>query len=285
MQKQSTNTKAVLAGLGLLAMGAIAPAAWAQQNTNESQPLPLWEASVFAGVFSTPAYLGANSRVQTPLLLPYLTYRGDTLSLDRKGGKVKAIKRGDFTLDLDAGLNFGSEAKNIEERQGMADLGTSLEVGPSAKWVLAETQGGRLGFAVAVRGSFDLNNSLAFSGVSVLPKLSFDRTSLNGWQVEASAGPVWGDKKYLANFYEVAPQYATANRPAYTARAGLLSWRSDVALSKQIGPRLRLLSALRFESAKGAANANSPLVKRSSGVSTFAGLTYSFWASDAKSTR
>lgn len=280
MQNTSTHAKALLLGF-CVAMGAAAPAVWAQSAT-DAQPLPLWEISTFAGVFSTPAYLGANSRVQTPLVLPYLTYRGETLGLDRKGGKVKAIKRGDFTLDLDAGLNFGSEAKDIEERVGMPDLGTTLEVGPSAKWVLAETLGGRLGLAVAVRGSFDLNNRLAFAGVSLLPELSFERSTKHGWQLEASAGPVWGDRKYLANFYEVAPQYAIAGRPAYEARAGLLSWRSDVALAKQIGPRLKLLSAVRFESAKGAANANSPLLKRSSGVSAFAGLTYSFWASDAR---
>jgi outer membrane scaffolding protein for murein synthesis (MipA/OmpV family) len=39
---------------------------------------------------------------------------------------------------------------------------------------------------------------------------------------------------------------------------------------------------VRLESANGAANATSPLVKRNSGVSAFVGLTYSFWVSDAK---
>lgn len=282
MQQITIGHSIKVIALGLTT-GVFVPSALAQDATHSTAP-PLWEASAFAGVFSTPAYLGANSRVQTPLALPYLVYRGDTLTLDRKGGKVKAIRRGDFALDLDAGLNFGSESKDVTERQGMPDLGTTLEVGPSAKWVLGESLGGRLGMSVALRGSFDLNDRLAFAGVSVLPKLSFDRTSASGWQIEASAGPVWGDRKHLANFYEVAPQYATTNRPAYEARAGLLSWRGDLALSKQVGPHLKLLSAVRFESAKNAANANSPLVKRSTGISTFAGLTYSFWASEAKST-
>ena len=273
-----TLARALATGL-LISAGA--PALQAQESTVPSSQ-PLWEASVFAGTFATPAYLGARSRVTTPLVLPYLTYRGETLGLDRKGGKVKAVRRGDFSLDLDAGLNFGSEAKDVPEREGMPDLGTTMEIGPSAKWVLGESLGGRLGLAIAVRGSFDLNDRLAFAGMSLLPELSFERSSPDGWQLDASVGPVWGDRKYLANFYEVAPQYATLNRPAYEAQSGLLSWRGDLALSKQVGPRLKLLSAVRIESARGAANTRSPLLQRNSGVSAFAGLTYSFWQSEAR---
>jgi len=41
-----------------------------------------------------------------------------------------------------------------------------------------------------------------------------------GWNAGLSIGPLFGNRKYHAYFYEVAPEYATPSRPAYSASGG-----------------------------------------------------------------
>jgi outer membrane scaffolding protein for murein synthesis (MipA/OmpV family) len=125
---------------------------------------------------------------------------------------------------------------------------------------------------VPVRAAFNLSDGFKYEGLTLNPQLSYERRSPEGWSYEASVGPVLADQQYQANYYQVDPEFATANRAAYKAKAGLLSWRANLGVSKTVSPQLRLLGAVRYETVNGAANQDSPLVKEKNGFSFFLGL-------------
>lgn len=263
--------------------GTNTPATSLEPSSVTSPRPALWQIYGFAGHFSQPAYPGSSSTTKKNLLLPYFVYRGENFQIDRRGAKVNTIKEENFKLDLDLGLNFGSDANDVPDREGMEELGTVLEVGPSAKLTLYRFgKEANIHLGVPIRAAFNMSEGFRYEGVAFNPQLSYERRTPSGWSYEANIGPVWGDQKYQANYYQVDPEFATASRAAYQAKAGLVSWRANLGVTKAITPQLRIFSALRYETVKGAANENSPLVKEKSGVSFFIGLNYSFWESEAR---
>ncbi|UUZ50426.1 MipA/OmpV family protein [Massilia sp. B-10] len=59
---------------------------------------------------------------------------------------------------------------------------------------------------------------------------------------------VFGNRKINQYFYEVQPQYATAERPAFDAGAlGLMLVRTGASASRLVTPDLRLFGFVRYE--------------------------------------
>ena len=258
------------------------PSSIVTTDTSPEAKPALWSIYGFVGHFSQPAYPGSSFTTQKNLVVPYFVYRGEKFQIDRRGAKVSTIKEENFKLDLDLGLNFGSDANDVPERVGMKDLGTVLEAGPSAKITLYRFNGANIHLGVPVRAAFNLSDGFKYEGLTLNPQLSYERRSPDGWSYEASVGPVLADQQYQANYYQVDPEFVTANRAAYKAKAGLLSWRANLGVTKAVTPQLRLLAAVRYETVKGAANQDSPLVKEKNGFSFFLGLNYLFWESETR---
>jgi outer membrane protein len=70
-----------------------------------------------------------------------------------------------------------------------------------------------------------------------------------------------GSERNHEYFYAVAPQYATASRPAYAARSGYAGSQFLVAVSKRY-PKYWVGGFARWDTLKGAVFADSPLVRR-----------------------
>jgi outer membrane scaffolding protein for murein synthesis (MipA/OmpV family) len=87
-----------------------------------------------------------------------------------------------------------------------------------------------------------------------------DVAGLAGWDLGLLAGPMFGSERNHEYFYSVAPQYATADRPAFDAKAGYAGSQFLISLSKRY-PRYWLGAFARWDSLKGAAFADSPLVR------------------------
>lgn len=75
------------------------------------------------------------------------------------------------------------------------------------------------------------------------------------------AGWLYGDRGYHAYFYDVAPQYATAQRTAYSARGGASGRQFTVALSRRHGD-LWMGAFFKHDDLRSAVFADSPLVQR-----------------------
>ena len=96
------------------------------------------------------------------------------------------------------------------------------------------------------------------------PKLNMDITDLPGlpdWNLGMLAGPLFGDKRQNAYYYDVAPQYATAARPTYESKPGYAGMQYLVALSKRF-PKYWVGSFIRYDNLNGAVFEDSPLVRQ-----------------------
>ncbi len=239
---------------------------------------PLWEIGVGALAVTQPAFPGAASSTSRAFALPYFVYRGEVLRADQGNVGLRAVKTPRYELDIGFSAVLGSSANDVPVRAGMRDIGTLVEFGPRLKINLGDVSKGPTGYWIElpVRGVFDLNDRLANRGASFEPQLSAEVPLPGGWRGGASVSAIFGTQKLNETFYTVTPAEALANRPAYTAQAGLLATRATFAASKRLTPDLRALGFVRLDSVAGAANSGSSLIEKTTGATLGLGLTYTF---------
>jgi outer membrane scaffolding protein for murein synthesis (MipA/OmpV family) len=261
-----------------LAAASILPGLAAAQAQPAERNQPLWEAGIGAAAFSTPAYPGADDRNNRALALPYLIYRGKVFRADQNGIGARLLN--DDRLELDVGFagSLPAHSDDVEARRGMPDLGTLVEFGPRVKYKFADLgEQGRLRFELPLRAVIEARSGLRRQGWTMEPRLVWEkRGEAARWTMEAQLGAVFGDGRINRYFYEVQPQYATAERPAYKADSGLLLVRTGVFGTYRLNPDLRLFGFVRYETYSGAANQDSPLMKRSTGTSAGLGFAWTF---------
>jgi MipA family protein len=269
-------------GLALASTGAFAHAGEAPAARVD---LPLWEIGIAAGGISQQAYPGADEQVSRTPLLPYVIYRGKVLRADDDGAGLRAIRTDGFELDVSFAGSLSSGGKSLKAREGMPRLPTLVEFGPVARWYLnGRDAADRLTFELPLRGVFEARDLRRHRGMSLEPELSLDHRVKAGWSYGVSLGLLMGDQRLGSTYYTVAPGETLPDRPAYDAKAGLIAWRLKGGLSRQLTPDLRAFAFARIDSVAGAANRDSPLVRRTTGASVGIGLTYTFKRSAARAT-
>ncbi len=277
--RQSTLT------LAALLLGSAAPG-FAQSVASPDEVKPLWELGVGALAASHPAYPGAATRTSKFIALPFAIYRGEVLRAEQSNLGLRAIKTPRYELDVGFAASIGSNAKDVPARVGMRDIGSLVEFGPRLKINLGDVSKGPTGLwlELPVRGVFDLSRRLENRGVSFEPQLSFSVPLPGGWRGGASTSVIFGSQKLNDTFYSVSASEATALRPAYTARSGLLATRATFTASKKLTPDLRVLGFVRLDSVSGGANRASSLIQKNTGAGVGLGLAYTFGRSQRTGT-
>jgi outer membrane scaffolding protein for murein synthesis (MipA/OmpV family) len=267
------------AGAVLVLLGA-GPAA-AQSAASAPASEPLWEVGAVAFGLTQQAWPGASEDVRRAIALPYVLYRGPWLRIDRGAFGVRAVKKSDFELDIGFSGSLGTRSKDAPARLGMPELGTLVEFGPRGRWNLgAAPGGGQWRLELPLRGVFDVSDRFASRGLALEPEIQWNHSGLAGWRLTASAGALLGDRQLAGTFYDVGSAYATALRPAYEAKAGLISWRLGLTASHRLTRDWRVFGFGRLDTVAGAANADSPLVSRTTGYSAGVGLQWTWMRSD-----
>jgi outer membrane scaffolding protein for murein synthesis (MipA/OmpV family) len=271
------RTPTLLALTGICLLPGLA-AAQSDRVEPVERDLPLWEAGIGAAGFSTPAYPGAEDRSNRGLVLPFFLYRGKILRADQNGVGARLLDTDKLEFDVGLAGALPAHSDDVEARRGMPDLGTLLEFGPRVKYKFADLgEYGRLRLDLPLRAVIEARGGLRRQGWTTEPRLVWEQRGEQGrWTLEAQLGAVFGDRRINRYFYEVEPQYATADRPAYRADAGLMLVRTGVGGTLRLNPDLRLFSFLRYEMYSGAANSDSPLMRKSTGVSAYVGLAWTF---------
>jgi outer membrane scaffolding protein for murein synthesis (MipA/OmpV family) len=245
----------------LLSAAALPPAAGAE-------PQPKWEAGVGATGLRLPDYRGSDESRGYLYPLPYFVYRGKFLRLDREGlrGVLVESDRVEFDLSLFGSLPVDS-SKN-RAREGMPDLDPVLEIGPKLNLTLWRDRAkeGRLDVRFALRGviATDLSHTQD-AGYVFHPHLYLDLKPafLEGkWDLSAQLGPLYGSDRYHQYYYGVAPQFATAERPAYQASAGYSGLVTGGSLTRRFR-NFWVGAFVRYDALDGAVFETSPLMKRS----------------------
>ncbi|VXB41261.1 MipA/OmpV family protein [Massilia sp. 9I] len=250
----------------------------ASAQSSPDQSLPLWEIGVGAAALSTPSYPASDERESRLLLFPNIVYRGEILRADRSGINARLFSSDRAELDVGFAGALPSDSDDVDERAGMPDLGPLLEFGPRLKVRLADLGNNRrLRAEFPLRAVIEARGGLHARGYTFEPRLAYELAGERGlWTLETNLSAVIGDRRINRHFYEVAPQYATATRPAYAADSGLLMTRLGLFGSRRLNEDVRLFGYLRFESYKGTANRDSPLHVKDSGVSGGVGVMWTF---------
>ena len=235
-------------------------------SVQAAEERPLWEIGAGVAAFSFPSYRGSDQTNNFLMPVPHFTYHGDFLKADRHGIRGSFFDSDRIDLTVSAALSPPANSDDIAARSGMPDLKASFEIGPQIDLTLwrSANRARFVKLLLPVRAAFTVEGSPKDIGWVFHPKLNMDVTDipgLAGWNLGLLAGPLFGDKRQHAYYYSVAPQYATAGRPAYEAASGYAGMQYLAALSKRF-PKYWVGAFVRYDNLSGATFENSPLVRQ-----------------------
>ena len=286
------SLRAAAAALTLSA--CLAPSAHAQETagdtagatgpTRPKEPLPLWEIGVVAIAAYQPAYPGSDQDLARARILPFGVYRGALLHADGSGIGLHAFRSPRYEWDVSGSGSFGSSANRVRVRHGMPSIGTLVEIGPALKINLGDlVERGRESrltqLEFPVRAVFDVNDGFARRGWTLEPRLVHTAWTGESFALVVAASTLFADRSLNHLYYGVDAPYATADRPAYAARGGLIATRLSASLRHRINPSLRLQYFAQLETVRGAANQASPLVRRRQDAGIGVSLLWGVWQS------
>jgi outer membrane protein len=101
------------------------------------------------------------------------------------------------------------------------------------------------------------------------------------WNLGMQAGPLYATDDYHQYFYGVDPAFATSERPAFTASGGYSGALALVSLTRRF-PRFWIGAFARYDTLKGAAFEDSPLVRRDYSVMAGFAIAWVFLESGRK---
>lgn len=247
---------------------------------------PLWELGLGMSALSFPDYRGSDESSLYAIPFPYVVYRGTFLKADRNGIRGTFFDSDRIELNVSVGASLPVKSDDNQARQGMPDLQPTVEIGPSLDLHLWRTHDRRatLDLRLPVRTAVTVQDWMHDIGWVFSPRLNLDIVDvggLAGWNMGLLAGPMVGSERNHDYFYSVAPQYATANRPAFDAKGGYAGSQFLISVSKRY-PKYWLGAFARWDSLKGAAFADSPLVRSENYFAAGVGIA---WILGESSTR
>ena len=247
------------------------------------ESLPLWEFGFGVGGLFFNDYRGARATHVYPAPVPYFIYRGEFLQADREGLHGRLFNRRYVELEISANATAPVFSSNSAIRAGMPNLEPTIELGPALLWHLWRRgdQRLRLDAHLPVRESFTVTSRPTAIGAIFAPSLNLDYLGagrLAGWNLGVMAGPLYAQRRYHEYFYSVAPQFATASRPAYEAPGGYAGSQVLLATTKRFA-NYWFGAYLRHDWLAGAVFDGSPLVQQRSYWSGGVGFVWMISAS------
>lgn len=226
---------------------------------------PEWELGAGPAFVDFPVYRGAAERRNYLLPAPYVQYRGKFLQVERDRVRGLLFRRDRLEMDISVNGSVPVYSKDSQARQGMPDLDPTLELGPSINYHLYydERRHTNLDLRLPMRAVFAVNtNRFHSQGWLAQPQIDLSlRTFIPGWNFSLQGSLFFGDRAYHGYYYDVAPQYATAERPAYQAVGGYGGKQFLMALSRRRGD-VWMGGFVKWDDLNGAVFADSPLVQR-----------------------
>ncbi len=256
---------------------ALLPCLAAAQAT--PPPQPLWEFGLVSTIATVPDYPGADRNQFRVLPLPYAIYRGKTVRSD--SGGLRGRYR--FTADTELDVSFGGAlpvGRGNEAREDMPELDLLLEIGPRITLTFARPKvDSSWSFVVPVRAVFSTDfTSIDSRGFITTPELVYADRQLAGsqWRARFGLGPVFATEGLNDYFYQVAPRFALADRPAYDARRGYMESRISATFVRAFNDSWTLFTFARLSSLQGASNADSPLLREKTNLAAGLGVAWTF---------
>ena len=243
---------------------------------NPGSRKPLWELGLGVAGLRLPDYRGSDQSRSYLLPLPYIIYRGTWLKADRDGARALLVDTQRVKVDVSVAASTPTRSRDNVAREGMPNLAAVGEIGPNLNLTLAASAADRwrLDLRLPLRAAVTLQRSPKFIGTTFSPHLNLDLGGVGGgWNVGLLTGPLFADRKYHEHFYDVDAAYATPERPAYKAHGGYAGWQALTAASRRFG-NTWVGGFVRYDSLRGAAFEDSPLVRRHSSLTFGFGVSW-----------
>jgi outer membrane protein len=260
----------------------------AAQQINEELK-PLWEAGMFAAIFTSPEYPAANQQQSNVIAAPLIIYRGKTFRVgDGSVVRAVAIEKSWYELDVSLNASFNADSEDNVTRAGMPDLDFIFEIGPQLTIFLDEYDyagygKGKLSLDIQARAvmSTDFSN-FNHRGFIFHPELSYQHKGIFSEKAELnlSIAPAWATERLHDYFYQIDSQFITPQRPAYDASGGYLGTDLSVSVGFKVTANLRMFVGGKVSLHSGSANSDSPLFKDNSTYSIGAGLIWRLFESE-----
>jgi outer membrane protein len=261
-------------GGGPLVTALLATVCWTLPVQAKEEPLLEYGLGVGAVAFED--YRGSDTLHVLPLPVPYVVYNGKFLKADRSG--VRGTLFNQDRVELNLSVNATTPVRSDRERNGMPDLRSTVELGPSLDLHLLHSDDARfkVDLRMPLRAALTVEARPRMIGWTFTPRFNLDVADplgFAGWNLGLLTGPLFAERRYHEYFYTVAPQYATAARPAYQAVGGYAGAQAITSLSKRF-PRFWVGAYMRYDTLAGAAFIDSPLVQRRSYWSAGCGISW-----------
>jgi outer membrane scaffolding protein for murein synthesis (MipA/OmpV family) len=247
---------------------------------------PLWELNLAAYGRYGPSYPASEESQFNFIPLPFPVYRGKILRVGDSTEKpvtTRLFRRDRIKLDFDFGLNFPVDSKDVDARTGMPDLDLLVEAGPELElqFVKAPADIGEMFLSLQLRGAYSFDGldptwrgTIGSTEFKYVRPLNSDRTEFIVRLI-----PEWASTDYMDYFYSVAPQFATADRPAYDAKSGYLGTKLAFSVKHNFTNKFQLRSGIRFGFYQGARNEDSPLFTQDTTTSVYVAVLWKVWES------
>jgi MipA family protein len=261
---------------GACVAGPVEPGPDVDAGLNPGSQRPLWELGLGVAGLRLPDYRGSDQSHAYLLPLPYFVYRGTWLKADRDGARALLFDSQQVKVDVSLAASRPTRSEDNAARAGMPNLPGTAEIGPNLNITLATSlqQRWKLDLRLPLRAAVTLQRSPRFVGTTFSPNLNLDLAGLGGgWNLGLLTGPVFADRKYHQHVYGVDAAYATAERPAYQAHGGYAGWQALAATSRRFG-NTWVGAFVRYDSLRGAAFEDSPLVRRRSALTAGFGVAW-----------
>lgn len=241
---------------------------------------PKWEAGLAAFAIGMPAYPGSDEYRYLVMPAPYFVYHGRVFRADdEEGSRLRQILTPNVELDLSGGGALASDSSHSDARRGMPDLDYLVELGPKLRLSFdGLAPSSKLILSLPARAVVSIGDDLGWQGFVFEPELAWQRGGLlhRRLGLRLSADATFATHALQRYFYEVAPRYATPERPAYAAEAGYVGASLSGRASWVFTPRLRGFVSLSYLNNAGSANEDSPLFRTPSGYLAALGFSWSF---------
>ncbi len=270
-----------------------AMSSWGQitRSTMEEMP-PLIELGVGISTFTIPDYPGSAHSRQLTIPFPTGIIRGDKLRADQEGGvRGRFFQDPDYELSISGSLTFSSSTEDNPVRQGMPGLDGLFELGPTVLIHLKKAKLNsplKIGLSLPIRLAMSTDwkryddrgavfNPFIYSFYEnfLVPEL----TIFSGFDMK------FATERYMDYYYSVEPQYATATRAAYEAKAGYLQSSLYFGFAYTIANEHTIFVFAQHLNLNNASNEASPLLTDKKQLAWAVGYTWWFYASEFRGTR
>lgn len=228
------------------------------------EELPLFELGLGLGGIHQPYYVGSSQQRTIAFPVPLPIYRGSIFKSDDQGTRADLLQNSVLDLDLSAEFNFPIDSDDVDLREGMDDIGSVLQLGPSLEVKLHKSEQAQWSLGLPLRASFELSeDGVEERGFTFSPTLFYTRQFAVGqqkWRGRASLGASFATNRYHDLYYGVREPFAAQGRRQYEAGGGFAGLRAQLSFRSLNRKRL-WVGFIRYDDLQGAAFDDSPLVE------------------------